>query len=897
MGGAVVHPLKVELGCRPAIQMKESIFMKLTSALCITLMVVASNMLHADEQRANSNHGSEAIPAGLPDVSPRELVAQADLVYETPVKRPVEGQPIGNGRMGTLVWTSPGTVSFQINRNDVFAVNRNHAGVQFGATDYCGGCASVVLDVGGLPFAAGPSFRQRLSLYDAEAHVAGAAVNIRCFVSSQTDVLVLEIDDRRDEPQPVRLTVSMWRAPDVVRGNHSARYRFSESNDTVNVVQSFKENDHYCESALAARIDDEGTKIERPNDRSRSLVAPAKRGRRIILISTAASLSREGGPVRKGLQAGSQSEKDDSPAPLDQATSLLSGDFGSGRGDESQSDGLVASSTTIAATSPYDQLLEEHRRWWHRFWARTFVRLTSEDRAAEAAQKARYRHLYYMGSSSRGVLPPKWNGSLFATAGDKRKWGSQFWVWTTEMLYFPLLKADAIDLTDPYFDMYVRQLPNCEKAARQRWGSRGAYFPETTAFDGPTVLPDDVAAEFQDVLLGRKKHTELSSRADAMCRFDSHLRASTRPREGRYTWISHVASSGSELAVQAWWRYRYTGDNEWLRTHAYPLLRGTVEFYRHLVRKGEDGRYHLSGTHAHEDFWGVKDSIMDLAAIRGTAPLAIRAAEILDVDADLRAKWKELLHNLAPFPMGSDPRAKALTGGVLAEDVWAAGYLGDVNGQHNPEDVWLNPVFPFENWTLETRDAAIDRIVRKSLDLAPRHASVLKGAGLGTAIRTPIAVTRAGRAAELPAVLASYEKAFSPLRNGMSQFEGPDDPSVEHLGLLTTTLQDALVQNVSPRPGESEVIHVFPAWPKQWNGSFRLLVRGGFLVSSAMHEGKVQLVEIKSRRGEPCRLRNPWGRPCKVTDQNGKTHVLTGDILRFDTKPDNVYRVLPQQGM
>ncbi len=98
---------------------------------------------------------------------------------------------------------------------------------------------------------------------------------------------------------------------------------------------------------------------------------------------------------------------------------------------------------------------------------------------------------------------------------DPQAWGSQFWVWTTEMLYFPLPKADAIDLMDPYFDMYVRQLPSCEKAARQRWGSRGAYFPETTAFDGPTVLPDDVAAEFQDVLLGRKKHTELPRRAYA----------------------------------------------------------------------------------------------------------------------------------------------------------------------------------------------------------------------------------------------------------------------------------------------------------------------------------------------------------------------------------------------
>ena len=843
--------------------------------LCAVLVLDArSSVAEPHELKGGSNGGGQPIPADLLDVDHNTLVSQADFVYETPVERPVEGQPIGNGRMGTLVWTSAGAVHFQINRNDVFAVNRNHAGAQFGPTDYCGGCVSVALDVGGQPFAAGKSFRQRLSLYDAEAHVTGAAVSVRCFVSSQTDVLVLEIDDGRVEPQPVRLTLSMWRAPEVIRGNHAARYRFSESNDSVTIVQTFDEDDHHCASAAAVRVADEETEIERTGERSRSLVAPARRGKRIILIASAASLGREGGFGRTGLQARPQRETDGPGAPSYQAVSLLK----------------------AVERRSYDHLFEEHQRWWREFWARTFVCLTSEDGAAKSAQKVRYRHLYYMGSSSRGVLPPKWNGSLFATAGDQRKWGSQFWVWTTEMLYFPLLKADAIDLTDPYSDMYVRQLPNCQKAAQQRWGSRGAYFPETTAFDGPTVLPDDVAAEFQDVLLGRKKHTELSSRADAMCRFDSHLRAATRPREGRYTWISHVASSGSELAVQAWWRYRHTGDSEWLRTHTYPLLRGTVEFYRHLVKKGEDGRYHLSGTNAHEDFWGVADGIMDLAAIRGTVPLAIRAAEILDVDADLRTKWVELLENLAPYPMGSDPRAKALTGGVIAEDVWAAGYLGDVNGQHNPEDVWLNPVFPFEDWSLETRDATLDRIVQKSLDLAPRHASVLKGARLNTAIRTPIAVSRAGRGAELPAVLARYYRAFSPLRNGMSLFEAPTDPSVEHLGLLTTTLQDALVQNVSPRPGEPEVIHVFPACPKRWQTSFRLLVRGGFLVSSAARDGKVLLVEIESRRGETCRLRNPWGRPCDITERDGKAQVLSGDILQFDTKPGKVYRVLPQQG-
>ncbi|MFM8399425.1 MAG: glycosyl hydrolase family 95 catalytic domain-containing protein, partial [Pirellula sp.] len=132
------------------------------------------------------------------------------------------------------------------------------------------------------------------------------------------------------------------------------------------------------------------------------------------------------------------------------------------------------------------------------------------------------------------------------------------------------------------------------------------------------MLPDDVAAEFQDVLLGRKPHTEMSPRAKDLCQFDSQLNVVTQPPDkGRFSWISHVASSGSEVAIHAWWRYRYTGDQQWLRTHAYPLLRGTVEFYRHLVGKEADGRYHVSGTNAHEDFWGVKDSIMDLAAIRG----------------------------------------------------------------------------------------------------------------------------------------------------------------------------------------------------------------------------------------------------------------------------------------
>ena len=799
----------------------------------------------------------EESPPPLLEVDYRALVSRHDLVYQSPVERPLEGQPIGNGAMGTMVWTAPGAVRLQINRCDVFAANRNHHGRQGSATDYCGACARISIDLGGQPLRAGKGFAQRLSLHDAECTIAGEDVGVRCLVSSAGDVLALEVDDRRAHPHPVRVTVSMWRPPEVRTGDHLARYRFDDADERVLLVQQFDQRDHHCASAVAAAVVGDQAHVEEAGERARTLISSARRGKTVVLITSAASWS----------------VRDDA-------------------GEESLR--LLAE----VSTRPYEELRQEHARWWSSFWSRTFAHLTSADGTADVMERVRTLHLYYMAASSRGKLPPKWNGSQFITEGDVRHWGAQFWVWTTEMHYFPLLAADAVDLTEPYFAMYLKQLPECVEAARQRWGARGAFYPETTPFDGPVILPDEVAAEFQDVYLGRKSHLQLSERARALGQYDSSLRvlagSETELAAGRYTWISHVVSSGCELAVQAWWRYRHTGDVEWLRSHAYPLLRGTVEFYRDLVAEGDDGRYHIHGTNVHEDFWGATDGIMDLAAIRGTAPLALRAAEILGVDAELRCHWQELLDNLAPYPMGGEPESKALAGGVLADDVWAAGHLGDVDGQHNPEDVWLNPVFPFEDWTPETRDPAVDRIVQRSLELAPRMQSILDGAACNTAIRTPIAWARAGRGEELPAILGSYYASFAPLANGWSLFEGEDQAhSIEPLGCITTALQEGLLQSVAAHPGDPETICVFPAWPRAWDACFRLLARGGFLVTSAIEAGEVRFVEIESRRGEACRLRNPWGMTVRVRGTGATEWQLDGDVLCFDTESGARYRALP----
>jgi hypothetical protein len=96
------------------------------------------------------------------------LIARADLHYDKPLDRSEEGMPIGNGRMGTLVWTTPTQLRFQMNRVDVYA--NNSATVSFFErhNDYCGGCGFLDLEFatgGGDPFPS-TGFPPHLSVYD-----------------------------------------------------------------------------------------------------------------------------------------------------------------------------------------------------------------------------------------------------------------------------------------------------------------------------------------------------------------------------------------------------------------------------------------------------------------------------------------------------------------------------------------------------------------------------------------------------------------------------------------------------------------------------------------------------------------------------------------------------------
>jgi len=306
-------------------------------------------------------------------VSTRTTVARSDLVYDRPAATADEGQPIGNGRMGTMVWTSPNAIHLQIHRVDVFAVNANHQGRpgQIGSTtDYCGGIASVVIQVGSEPFDAGKgNFQQQLSLENAECAIETADIVARMFVSAETDVLVLEIDDRRDSPQPLQIAVSMLREPEVQAGENFATTRFLGNPKQVVLNQQFRERDFHNTSAVVVGLPkndgaaNDAAQVVPTSATTRTLILPPLQGKRVVLISSAAS-----------WQVG-----DDVSA---KAVSLFE----------------------EAASRSVTELRERHRKWWREFWSRTFVEMSSDDGQAQRAQRWRDLHLYHMaGTSDDGV--------------------------------------------------------------------------------------------------------------------------------------------------------------------------------------------------------------------------------------------------------------------------------------------------------------------------------------------------------------------------------------------------------------------------------------------------------------------------------------------------------------
>jgi hypothetical protein len=803
-------------------------------------------VLSASFARCEENAGG-----GLFDVRMPDLIRRADLNLKGPVNRSEAGLPIGNGRMGTLLWTSPRALHLQINRVDVFGNNKDSNSFPQRYSDYCGGCAFVDVDAGGDVFT--EWMTQHLSCNSGLATIQGEGMRVRSLASMDRDMIAIEVTDERTPPAPITVRLRMLRPTDVRQLEQTATSRLRAEGKRVVLTQAFAEGEYFCGSGVAVGVAGRGVEVGESGEQEIWLRAKPQSGSFTVFVSSAATFDRQ--------------------------------------------DDVAAAASEIlddVADESFSALLAANETWWSDFWSRGFVWLRSDDGVADMIAEHYAYYLYLMASSSRGKYPTKFNGMLWVTGGDERQWGGQYWGANQSCLYNALLPANRPELLDPMFDMYTGMYDACATAAEQQWGSKGVFLPETVAFDGLAELPEDVAAEMRDLYLMRKPMRSASARFIEFSKLkqphssrwnwwgggewiDGEWRPTLRP-EAPYGAVTHIFSRGAKIAYQFWQRYEFTGDEAWLRERAYPMLKGVAEFYRNFpnVRKDADGKYHLYHVNSNESIRGAKDADEEIASMRAIFPTVIRASEILGVDAEMRPVWQEFLDNLAPLPLSSD------VGIDESRPYWIRGLppFVDGDGRRRPDGNTM-PHWFFDLCTLENSDAATMAVANATLDgYGGRGGGVLSKVGVSAAMM--------GRADDVRVMLA--RQITSPDRapvmaNRMDMREGRQATSAQRLGRAADVLHNALLQSVGAGPAEPPVIRVFPAWPRAWDAAYTLLARGGFLVTASMRDGEIEFVGIESQIGGKCRVRNPWGEgEVAVHRDDAPVENARGSLLTFETR-------------
>jgi len=202
-----------------------------------------------------------------------KLVSRADLTYTKAVERSEEGLPVGNGTMGSLLWTTPSSLKLQINRVDVYANNSYTTSFNRRDWDYSYGCGFVdidFVDFGEDVFDDDKTF-QHLSVYDGLATVKGNDVTAKVLAWHKQDVMAIRVTDQRKNPSSIKANLRMLRhigksfpgqseeyrirkSSVVKTKNHTATSKLHIRNGRIILTQQFEEGDYYCGSAVAIAI-------------------------------------------------------------------------------------------------------------------------------------------------------------------------------------------------------------------------------------------------------------------------------------------------------------------------------------------------------------------------------------------------------------------------------------------------------------------------------------------------------------------------------------------------------------------------------------------------------------------------------------------------------------------
>lgn len=449
---------------------------------------------------------------------------------------------------------------------------------------------------------------------------------------------------------------------------------------------------------------------------------------------------------------------------------------------------------------------------------------------------------YLLISSSRpGTQPANlqgiWNKDM------NPSWDSKYTTnINTEMNYWPAESGNLSELTEPLVQMVKELTDQGSQVAKEHYGARGWVFHQNTdiwrvaaPMDGPTW--------------------------------------------GTFT------TGGAWLTTHLWEHYLYSLDLEYLKD-VYPVIKGSVEFFMDFLIEHPNGkwlitcpstspenppagpgyRYFFDEVTAMYYFTTIcAGSSIDMQILTDLFGYYIEASKILGVDQNFAAKVTKARERLVPPQIGSN--------GALQE--WSDD-LAQMEDKHRHFS-HLYGLYPGNVISVKKTPELIDP-VKKVLEQRGDE-----GAGFSRAWKMSLwaRLYDGNRSYKIfrgyikdQCYKQLFAKCFTPL-----QVDGS-------LG-VTAGITEMLIQS------HEGVIDLLPALPDEWSeGSFNgVCARGAFELKFSWKAGIVTSVEIKSKAGHPCRVNT--GGLTFVTNKGKKVKVTKypDGSVEFYTAPGESYRI------
>lgn len=320
-------------------------------------------------------------------------------------------------------------------------------------------------------------------------------------------------------------------------------------------------------------------------------------------------------------------------------------------------------------------------------------------------------------------------------------------------------------------------------------------------------------------------------------------------------WGLHVVG-GVWISSHLWEHYQYTQDRDFLAKTAYPVLKGSAEFFLEYLYQDPTLGCLATGPSVSPELGGElgPGCVHDYAMIQALFSQCIEASETLGIDNAFRASLIAARSKLPPYKIGRN--------GQLQE--WAhRDDGGETNHRHTSHLVGL---FPLSQITpRDTPDLA--RAADKSLEIRmgrPGWEDVEWSAGNAVCYQARLGKPEAAHKALINLLTGDTDVdllTFS--RGGIAGAEqnifALDGNTSGAAGIAEMLLQS-----------QNGIIELLPALPKAWpNGAFHgLRARGGFEVDAQWKQGKLIRYTIRSERSKSVTLRYN-GRESVVKSSSG----------------------------